>query len=271
MCAAMRDHVFKPFGLLLLSVVIAVAPWGVGKALAFDPEKGISRDAGPADLFRFGFSAYKSGHKDEAAEAYRYAADKGHAGARWALASMYAAGDGVAENDYEAFKIYDEIARKGVEPGSADTGYFVNSLMALASYYMHGIPHSPVHVDLAQARQLYFHVASVFGVPDAEFELGKMMLNGEGGGDNISQAKKWLNKARKDGSQRAAALLGNVMFQEGHVVYGLALMTVALQRAMEKDKRWIRDLQEQAFSLADESDRRSAVTLAEDMVAKAVN
>lgn len=271
MCTAMRDNLLRPFSLLMLGVVLALMPWGAGRALAFDPEKGISKDAGPVDLFRFGFSAYKSGHKGEAAEAYRFAADKGHAGARWALASMYAAGDGVTENDYEAFKIYDEIARKGVEPGSADTGYFVDALMALATYYTHGIPHSPVHIDLTQARQLYFHVASVFGVPDAEFELGKMMLKGEGGSDNIAQAKKWLNKARKDGSERAAALLGNVMFQEGHVIYGLALMTVALQRAGDKDKHWIRDLQEQAFSLAGEAERRSAVALSENMIAKAVN
>ncbi len=237
-------------------------------ASAFDPDAGVTKQSGPLDLFRFGFSAYKSGHKGEAAKAYKSAAEKGHAGARWALANMYASGDGVTEDDYEAFKIYDEIARKGVEPGSVDTGYFVNALMALANYYKHGIPHSPIHVDLAQARQLYFHAASVFGVPDAEFELGKMMLDGKGGYSNVAQAKKWLNRARKAGSERAAALLGSVICKEGHHVYGLALMTVALKRAPDIQKPWIRDLQEQAFSLADETDRRSAVALADAMIAR---
>ena len=258
----------KSGAIIGFGVVLATVFAGVGSARAFDPDLGVTRQSGPLDLFRFGFSAYKSGHKGEAAEAYKYAAEKGHAGARWALANMYASGDGVTEDDYEAFKIYDEIARKGVEPGSADTGYFVNALMALANYYKRGIPNSPIHADLAQARQLYFHAASVFGVPDAEFELGKMMLDGEGGYENVAQAKKWLNRARKAGSERAAALLGSVICKEGHRVYGLALMTVALKRAPDPQKAWIRDLQEEAFSLADEKDRRSAVALADAMIAQ---
>jgi TPR repeat protein len=102
------------------------------------PTAGSRRESGPFDLFKFGFSAYKKGRKDEAVEAYRYAAEKGHPGARWALANMYAYGDGVVENDYEAFKIYDDIARQGVEPGSQDTGYFVNALLSLANYYQNG-------------------------------------------------------------------------------------------------------------------------------------
>ncbi len=258
-----KSGAFLGLGVALATVVA----WGC-PARAFDPDATVSEQSGPLDLFRFGFSAYKNGHKGEAAQAYKYAAEKGHAGARWALANMYASGDGVTEDDYEAFKIYDEIARKGVEPGSVDTGYFVNALMALAKYYSHGIPHSPIHVDLAQARQLYFHAASVFGVPDAEFELGRMMLDGEGGQANVAQAKKWLNRARKSGSERAAALLGSVICKEGHQVYGLALMTVALKQAPEAQKAWIRDLQEQAFSLADEKDRRSAVNLADAMIGR---
>ena len=36
-------------------------------------------------MFRFGFSAYKNGHKDQAVEAYRYAAENGQLGATWSL------------------------------------------------------------------------------------------------------------------------------------------------------------------------------------------
>ncbi|HET7411722.1 MAG TPA: tetratricopeptide repeat protein [Pararhizobium sp.] len=264
----MRGSISTKF--VVCGVVLAAVLGTVQAASAFDPDAGVTKQSGPLDLFRFGFSAYKSGHKTEAAEAYKYAAEKGHAGARWALANMYASGDGIAENDYEAFKIYDEIARKGVEPGSVDTGYFINALMALASYYRHGIPNSPIHIDLTQARQLYFHVASVFGLPDAEFELGRMMLEGKGGEANPAQAKKWLNRARKAGSERATALLGSVICKEGHEVYGLALMTVALKRAGDGTKPWIRDIQEQAFSLANETNRRSAVKLADTMMAQDV-
>lgn len=240
-------------------------------AAAFDPTSGLSRESGPFDLFKFGFSAYKKGRKDEAVEAYRYAAEKGHPGARWALANMYADGDGVIENDYEAFKIYDEIARQGIEPGSQDTGYFVNSLLALASYYQKGIPNSPVKADLGAARQLYFQAASAFGMPEAQYRLGRMILDGQGGANDIQQAKKWLNRARASGHAAASAVLGNVIFQEGQAVRGLAFMTAALERSEPADKEWIRAMQEQAFSLADEGDRRTAIALAQDMLAKGLN
>lgn len=251
----------------LFITVLAMMALGAPAARAFDPGSGVSEKSGPFDLFRFGFSAYKHGNKDDAVEAYRYAAEKGHSGARWALANMYEDGDGVEENDYEAFKIYNEIARQGVEPGSADVGYFVNALMSLAGYYKRGIAGSPINVDLVQARQLYFHAASAFGVPDAQFELARMMLAGEGGANDTEQAKKWLNRARRSGHAGATALLGHVLFGEGQTVRGLALMTAGLGRAAPDEQEWIRSLQEQAFLLSAEEERRTALAMAAEMQA----
>ncbi len=260
---------FRTSGLICAAVALCIgAPQ---PAHALDPDSGVSRESGPFDLFRFGFSAYKKGRKDEAVEAYKYAAEKGHPGARWALANMYAYGDGVVENDYEAFKIYDDIARQGVEPGSQDTGYFVNALISLATYYQKGIPGSPVAADLPTARQLYFQAASAFGIPEAQYRLGRMILEGQGGANDIQQAKKWLNRARVSGHAAAAAVLGNVVFSEGQTVRGLAFMTTALERSESTDKPWIRAMQERAFSLADEADRRTAIALAQDMLAKGLN
>ncbi|MGG7517509.1 exopolysaccharide production regulator ExoR [Allorhizobium undicola] len=228
---------------------------------AFDLKSGLSKESGPFDLFKFGFNAQKNGKTEDAVEAYRYAAEKGHTGSRWALANMYADGDGVVKNDYEAFKIYSEIANQGVEPGSEDTVYFVNALTSLANYYHEGIPGSPVAVDLAQARQLYFQAASTFGFAEAQFELAKMLLTGEGGKKNVQQAKKWLNLARKNGHAGAMALFGNVIFEEGQAARGLAFMTAAIDKCPPKDCGWIQDLQERAFSLSDEKERRTAVAL----------
>jgi TPR repeat protein len=230
-------------------------------ASAFDIKSGVNKESGPFDLFKFGFKAYKNGQKEEAVEAYKYAAEKGHTGSRWALANMYADGDGVAQDDFEAFKIYSEIAQQGVEPGSEDTGFFVNALLSLAGYYKHGIPGSPVKTDLTQARQIYFQVASTFGVPEAQFQLAQMMLAGDGGATSTQQAKKWLNQARKAGHPGAMSVFGNILFQEGQSANGLALMTAALDRCKPKDCNWMESLQEQAFSVASESDRRNAIAL----------
>ena len=178
---------------------------------------------------------------------------------------MYADGDGVVKNDFEAFKIYNDIASQGVEPGSEDTGFFVNALLSLANYYQHGIPGSPVSIDLSQARQLYFQAASTFGVADAQFQLAKMILAGEGGKANVQQAKKWLNQARKSGHAGAMAVFGNLIFQEGQTVRGLAFMTAALDKGNPKDRLWMQSLQEEAFSISNEQDRRVAISLAQDI------
>ncbi|THK40135.1 sel1 repeat family protein [Ensifer sp. MPMI2T] len=256
---------FKSLRVAVLGVSLAVGASTAGPARAFDPGTGVSKESGPFALFKFGFSAYKNGRKDEAVEAYRYAAEKGHTGSRWALANMYAYGDGVTEDDLEAFKIYSEIAQQGVEPGSEDTGYFVNALISLAGYYRRGIPDSPVKVDLAQARQLYFQAASTFGVAEAQFQLARMLLSGEGGTVNVQQAKKWLNRARKNGHAGAMGVFGNVIFQEGQTVRGLAYMTAALDQCSPKDRPWLQSMQEQAFSLATEDDRRVAITMSQNM------
>jgi hypothetical protein len=73
------------------------------------------------------------------------------------------------------------------------------------------------------------------------------------------------------GHPAASAVLGNVVFEEGQVVRGLAFMTTALERSSPNDRVWIQAMQERAFSLAGEADRRTAVALAQDMLAKGLN
>jgi TPR repeat protein len=256
----MPKHAMNRLNAMVVGAALIVLG-AAGQAFALDPNAAVSKESGPFDLFRLGFKAYREGNKQEAVEAYRYAAEKGHTGSRWALATMYADGDGVVKNDFEAFKIYSEIASQGVEPGSNDTGFFVNALMALAEYYQKGIPESPIHSDLSQARQLYFQAASAFGDAEAQFRLAKMLLSGEGGEPNIRQAKKWLNHARKGGHAGAMGIFGNVIFNEGQTVRGLAYMTAALDSCEPRDKDWLQAMQEQAFSLVNEEDRRQAITL----------
>ncbi|MFT7754586.1 UNVERIFIED_CONTAM: sel1 repeat family protein, partial [Salmonella enterica subsp. enterica serovar Enteritidis] len=59
---------------------------------------------------------------------------------------------------------------------------------------------------------------------------------------------------------------GNLLFQAGKTVRGLAMMTAAFERASKQDRVWIGDIQEQAFSIANEADRRTAIVLAEDII-----
>lgn len=233
----------------------------------FDTSTGVKANSSPWDVFKFGFSAYKNGHKAEAIEAYRYAAEKGQIGASWALARMYAEGDGVPQNDYEAFKFYSEIAAQDVEPGSPEESYVSDALVALGNYLKTGIEGSPVGPNAVAAQEYYMRAAANYRNPTAQFEMGQMFLRGEGGVKrSVKRAGQWLQLAAEKGHAGAQAVLGQLLFESGKVVRGLAMMTAALERAQPSDQVWIRGMQEEAFALAPEGDRRTAIALAQDML-----
>lgn len=244
----------------------------VGPAFALDENTVVTKpERSPWAVFRFGFSAYKQGHKQEAVEAYRYAAENGQLGARWKLARMYAEGDGVARNDYEAFKFFSEIARQDVEPGTPEESYVSDALVALARYVRTGIPGTPVKANPQAAQEYYMRAAATYRNPDAQYEMGMMFLEGDGVKKNVRQAGRWLQLAAEKGHAPAQATLGNLLCQSGSVVVGLAMMTAALERARPSDLEWVRDAQEACFSLASEADRRTSVALSEDMLKKPVH
>jgi TPR repeat protein len=255
---------------MAMVAALAAAPALVAApALALDENTVNSKpERSPWAVFRFGFTAYKQGHKDQAVEAYRYAAENGQIGARWKLARMYAEGDGVARDDYEAFKFFNEIARQDVEPGSPDDSYMSDALVAVAGYLKNGIPGSPIKANPQAAQEYYMRAAATYRNPSAQYEMGRMFLAGEGVRKNAKQAGRWFQLAAAKGHAGALATLGQMLFRDGKVVRGLAMMTAALERAAPTDSGWIRDMQEEAFALAGETDRRTAIALAGDMLAK---
>src|SRR5690606_5220894 len=109
--------------------------------------------------------------------------------------------------------------------------------------------------------------AATYRNATAQYELGRMFLTGEGGAKNVQHAARWLQLAAEKGHAGAQARLGNLLFQSGQMVRGLALMTTALDNAGPADIGWSRAMQEEAFALAGESDRRTAIALAEDYLA----
>jgi len=240
---------------------------GVSSAAALDMN-GPDNAENPLVSFRTGISAYKNGHTDEAVKALRYAAQMGHTGAQWKLARIYALGDGVAENDLEAYHFYMKIARNGVAAGSENESYVSDALVALGDYSRVGIAGTEIKADPARARNFYLQAAMNFGNPNAQFELGRMLLSGEGGEKNPVQAARWFHLAARKGNAAAQAMLGSMLFQAGKTVKGLAMMTAAFERAEPIDHEWIRALQERAFAIAAEADRRTAISLASDFVSR---
>jgi len=262
----------------VFAALVALATLGaVGQAMAFDDKvfddkTGVKPQSSPWAVFQFGFSAYKSGHKEQAVEAYKYAAENGQIGATWKLARMYAEGDGVARDDYAAFKFFSEIVDQDVEPGSPEESYVSDALVALGDYLRKGIPGTPVEENDVAAQEYYMRAAANYRNPNAQFEIGRMFLKGEGGVKaSVKQAGRWLQLAAEKGHAGAQATLGNLLFQSGKIVRGLAMMTAALERAPAADQPWIRSMQEEAFAAAGEADRRTAISLADDILTKGNN
>jgi TPR repeat protein len=259
---------------LFAALVVVACACTVGRAMAFDDKvfddkTGVKPQSSPWAVFQFGYSAYKSGHKEQAVEAYRYAAENGQIGATWKLARMYAEGDGVTRNDYEAYKFFSEIVDQDVEPGSPEESYVSDALVALGEYLKTGIPGTPVGANEVLAQEYFMRAAANYRNPVAQYEMGKMFLTGEGGvRKSIKQAGRWLQLAAEKGHAGAQATLGNLLFQSGRAVRGLTMMTVALARAAPIDQSWIRGMQEEAFAVAGEADRRTAISLADDIIAK---
>lgn len=146
-------------GVVATALVLA-SLGGAGSAFGLDEKAVVTQERSPWAVFRFAFSAYKKGNKQEAIEAYRYAAENGQVGARWKLARMYAEGDGVARDEYEAFKFFTQIVQQDIRPGSPEEAYVSDALVALGNYLRKGIPGTPIKADPGAALEYYMRAAA---------------------------------------------------------------------------------------------------------------
>ncbi|MGQ4272626.1 tetratricopeptide repeat protein [Terrihabitans sp. B22-R8] len=228
----------------------------------------------PLEAFDFARNAYRSGDKERALTALQFAAGQGHAGATWMLGRMYAEGDGVSHDDMKAFDYFRELVhRASVGDGDEsfeDRGnapYVSNALVWLGSYYLEGIPGTAIKPSPQVAIRLFTDAASNYGDPNAQYNLARIYLDGNGVKRDAAQAVRWLNLAAQKNHGPSRALLGHMMFK-GEVVKrqparGLMLMMLARQSAEQSgssDARWMIDLHEKALQEASEEERRSATS-----------
>jgi TPR repeat protein len=237
-------------------------------ARALDPTAAPPADASPVEFFREGTRAYFAGDKAKAVDAYGFAADLGHPVAQWKLGRMYQDGDGVAEDDLKAFELFSEVANAHADdaPQSPQAPFVASAFVQLGNYYLNGIQNTAIEPNVARARELYTYAASYFGDADAQFQLARLYLEVDPAERDPKLAARWLKLAAKKGHHGAQALLGQMLVEgngvKRNVVAGLMWLTVARNSASVEDD-WIRQEQEQAFSLASEKERRKATEMAE--------
>jgi len=222
--------------------------------------------ASATEAYREGVTALKGGQMVVALPAFEYAAKRGVLGAQLKLARLYAAGHDVPEDDAKAFSYFQDIADQyaDISPSSPIAKYVGESLVALGQYYATGIPAIPLPANPRYAADIYRHAASYFGDAEAQYQLGRLYLSGEGVEKNPSLAVNWLATAAKKQHAAAQATLGELLWKGDEVrqrqARGLALLTLAHEnsKAEGDEPKWIADLYQDAFAKSDNATRKEA-------------
>jgi hypothetical protein len=144
-------------------------------------------------------------------------------------------------------------------------------VVAVANYYRQGIAGTRIEPDIYQAVDYYFRAAALYGNRNAQYQLGRIYLNGELGKPQPVQAARWLRAASKKHHPAAQAVLGKMLFEGNGVrrrrVQGLMLMTLAVGNnahgQMKGKFRWIAKWHKKAFAKASEKEQRVAIKLAD--------
>ena len=209
----------------------------------------------------------ESADKAKTLSALESAADQGHLAAQWKVGRMYAAGDGVPKDDQRAFIYFSQIANAHPDepPGTAQARIVANAFVALGHYYLKGIPNTTVGPDAVRARDMFAYAASYFGDADAQYQLGRLYLDGSP--SDPRQAARWFQLAATKGDCRAEAVLGDMLFQGQHVPRQAArgLMWLTLGRdCAGSDDNWIKPLYENAFRRANDDERAMALVFLEN-------
>lgn len=204
--------------------------------------------------------------------ALQYAAEEGHPVAQWKLGRMYAAGDGVAQDDMRAFDYFSRIANAHAEdsPSAPQAQIVANAFVALGRYYLSGIPNSKVKADPDRAREMFSYAASYFGNADAQYDLARMYLKtADASRDDFRYGARWLGLAAQKGQHQAQALLGQMLFNGDRLprqpARGLMFLTLARDGA-GTDEAWIKESYNRAFAKASDDDRAMALQMLEHWV-----
>jgi TPR repeat protein len=260
-----------------LALLLALA--GSCPALALDGSQPSPLDKIPLKLFksaqqalRAGIDDLRAGDAKSSVEALKYAAAGGESLAQWKLGRMYAQGQGVPHDDFQAYQYFDQLIQSynEDEPERRDISAVSNAFVAVGIYCLNGIPNTEVKPDPERALEMFQYAATNFGDPDAQYNLARMYMDGAAGlTKNNMRAARWLALAAEKHHRPAQALLGHLLFVGGDGVprqraRGLMWLTIAKSAAQGPKDDWMNDLYAKDFAIASDDDRQVAALYLND-------
>lgn len=254
------------------ALALAFALAAAAPAFALDGSQPTTLDKIPLKLFksaqqalRAGIDDLRAGDAKSSVEALKYAAAGGQSLAQWKLGRMYAQGQGVPHDDYQAYQYFDQLieAYNEDDPERRDIAAVSNAFVAVGVYCLNGIANSDLKPDPERALEMFQYAASNFGDPDAQYNLARMYMDGAAGlTKNNMRAARWLALAAEKHHHPAQAVLGHLLFEGDGVprqrARGLMWLAIAKSAAQGPKDEWMNDLYAKDFAAASDEDRQVA-------------
>lgn len=180
------------------------------------------------------------------------AAQNGDISAEVEMARRLALGEGVKKNEAQAALYFQSVINQLGEIGARDKrgALAATAFRFLAQFHRRGVPGANIAPNPGYAFDLLHHAASYFGDPIAQFELAKLLINGDGVTKNARVGAQWLLSATRKGYAPAQALLGEMLWHGNGVKRvpgeGLGLLAIARRNASPADKAWVSKMYETA-------------------------
>ena len=226
----------------------------VAGGLLGQPALGEVHFASKNAAFLQGHSAFKSRQYDIAVPALEFASKHGVMRAKFLLARIFSDNSGGRTDHARAYALLRDIVTQysDVDPSDPRVAPFVSqALTSIARYERDGLPEIGLTPNTKRALVFFNHAAAYFNDADAQFELAKHYLAGDGVETRVPFALNWLARLSKRGHAGAQAFLANLYWEGRYTlrdrVKALALVTVAVENAADEDRFWIEDLHQNIF------------------------
>ncbi len=224
--------------------------------------RGELRFASPEAALEQGMNAYRARHFEIAIPALERAAETGNLFAKFYLARIYSDNTRAYTNHGRAYALYSEIVDGNIQINPADlrrAPTVAKSITAMARYIQSGLPEIDVPANKRYAVRLYRYAAQIYDEPNAQFELAKLQLVGDGVKKDARSALYWFRHLVKRGHAGAQAFLADLYWRGRYVKAdrerALRLITVAQRNAPPHERIWIDDIYQNIFCGSDETAR----------------
>lgn len=247
-------------GILMVAVLMATVVIDAGVAA----ERSTRRSAQNPDAVTFksqkeafsnGISHFKQGNYALALPALEFSARSGWLPAKYYLAMIFADNAAAYTDHSRAYNLYREIVETAANDTDPDDYHMApivsQSIVALGRYTRMGLPAIGLRADPIRAAELFNFAANRLNDQDAQYELAKMLLVGDGIAPDPVLALHFISSLAKRGHTSAQASMAEVLAQgkyaKPNMVEALAMIELALRNAPTQDRFWMAEIYQRIF------------------------